>query len=84
MRSYDELLTALAGADVAVPVGEIYAHYKTPESRYQIKGYAIREADDSVLVLYAPVSEPYVVFARPIDEFVEEIGGVLRFQHIET
>lgn len=55
-----------------------YRHFKGGE--YQVLGVARHTETHEVVVLYCPIEEPGIVWARPIEMFTEEVqrpGGTL-------
>lgn len=74
-KSGEQLREEMTAAMELVKVGEIYSHYKNPDDHYQIKGFCVTEADDTVCVLYEPLYERLkgISFARPVKSFTETI-----------
>lgn len=50
-----------------------FTHMQTG-AEYVVEGMALRESDLAPMVMYAPLPQRSVVFARPLDEFLERFG----------
>ena len=81
-KSYEQIRTEIAKAKQVVKEDGIYVHYKNPDSRYEVKGFGVQEADNEICVLYSPVSMPDVVFTRPVKVWLESVDGTPRFSLI--
>lgn len=74
-----DLVDSLQSAARQVEIGDTYIHYKNSASRYIVEKLVIKEADDSVEVLYHDPSSPGISFTRPLAEWLEEVDGKPRF-----
>jgi len=72
-KSYEQLRQELADAAEKINVGDTYGHYKHPEKPYRVKGFCILEANDEVAVMYEPLDQPGIVFARPVNVWLETV-----------
>lgn len=82
-KSFEELAENLRQAAEQIPNGSLYRHYKDPDSRYQVLGFTIMEADDSVCVRYRSLTAEEVEFTRPVVEWVEYVKEQPRYVRIE-
>ncbi|MDF2460882.1 MAG: hypothetical protein K0S68_285 [Candidatus Saccharibacteria bacterium] len=64
--SYRELAGRAAAASVKVKVGQLYHHWRDPETRYKVLNIAINEADEQILVVYELQADKPVVWVRPL------------------
>ncbi len=80
--TYDELEKLLRNTSVQVEVGGVYAHYKTPTSRYKVLGLTVLEADNRIAVRYSSEEHPTVEFIRPLDSWLALVDGVKRFEKV--
>lgn len=68
-----ELLQRLEDARKHVPVGSRYTHYKHPDRAYVIRDHALHEASESPLVIYEACYGEGLVFARTLENFIEDV-----------
>lgn len=61
----------------------VYAHYKTPSSRYKVEKLVIIEATEEIAVLYSPLNDSEISFVRPLSNWLEEVDGVERFTLVD-
>jgi len=72
-KSLEVLKQEIEQAHQLVKVGALYAHYKHLDQAYKVTGLSILEATDEVAVLYSPINEPSIVFARPLQSWLEKV-----------
>ncbi len=67
----------LSEAELLIPVGTRYAHYKHPEMPYRILTHAFLEANEEIAVVYLQ-EDTGLTFIRPLTSFTEtiEVDGV--------
>lgn len=85
-KSYEILQQELAAAADKITIGARYGHYKHPDKPYEVLGFVVWEENDEVAVMYQPIHEPEVVFARPVSVWLETVkwegGTIPRFSRI--
>ncbi len=64
-----ELAHELSEAALQVEVGVRYTHFKDPSKEYEVTGFAVLEADDSVAVLYRALYGDGFTFARALSSW---------------
>lgn len=64
----------ISDAQVQIPVGSLWGHFKNPDHHYEITGFVIIEETDEVGVLYKSTFEPTngITFLRPVASFLSE------------
>ncbi len=87
-KSTDELKQVLEAAKKKAVIGSRYAHFKDPNSIYEVVDVVINEATDEPLVIYKDQNGEKLSFARPIhswDEIVEhEEEQIRRFTPLDV
>jgi hypothetical protein len=77
--SWQELESLLTEAEIQVPKGTAYRHYRDNkgEKVYTVLGHAVLEGDESIQVLYQSSlqSSVPIVFSRTLSEFTETMRG---------
>lgn len=71
--SPNEILENLQNAADTVEVGARYVHFKNPSKEYEVTGFAIIEADDSVGVLYKALYDEGFTFVRSLESFTATV-----------
>jgi hypothetical protein len=67
------LLSQVEQAKKLVPLGAHFMHYKQLDKPYVIQSIAILEATEEVVICYAPLATPDLIFVRPFDAFLQDI-----------
>lgn len=67
----EEMLVKLSLANAAVEVDCNYIHEKSG-NEYMVAGFVFRESDMVLMVTYYSPYSADIVFARPLDEFLEK------------
>lgn len=68
-----ELAIELNNAEVAVPTGAFYSHYKTPEHIYQVIGHTVIEQSDEIGIIYRAQFGEYLSFVRSLPRWLEQV-----------
>lgn len=72
--SFKELQDKIDEAAGQVVVGGTYVHYKGTDKLYKVTGFAVREFDNEVVVLYRPLYiDEDITFSRPVGEWVDRV-----------
>jgi hypothetical protein len=64
--SYRELAGRAAAARVKVKVGQLYHHWRDPDTHYKVLAVAFSEADEQLVVVYELQSDAPVIWVRPL------------------
>ncbi len=82
-KSHDEISRQIEEVKDKIVIDSDYAHYKDASKIYRPKGFGTLEADDSLCVIYEAQYGDYLVFIRPVSEWLEQVEWrgkvVLRF-----
>jgi len=81
-RSHDELRADLVIAGDSIDIDGRYTHYKDPKSQYRVLGFTIIESTDEVAVRYSSEIDRDIEFVRPLNNWLEQIDGVPRFEKL--
>lgn len=80
----EELRVLLEDAEVLVPKGSVWRHYRdnSGDKPYTIHGQAVAEQSEEIVILYQ--NNEGILFSRPLKEFLEVVRGGTqkRFQKI--
>jgi len=84
-KSADLLNKEISEVKKLVPIGSLWAHFKSPDHNYEVTGIAVIESTDGIGVLYKSTFKPTkgITFLRPIESFLSDKetkdGRVKRF-----
>jgi len=72
-KSQAELRDSLEEAAAQVPVGDTYAHYKSPDQTYTVTGHVVMEATDTVGIIYQANYGEHISFVRVLDSWLAHV-----------
>ena len=72
-KSQAELRDSLEEAASQVPVGDTYAHYRSPDQTYTVTGHVILETDDKVGIIYRANYGEHISFVRALDSWHAQV-----------
>lgn len=72
-KSSDDILSEIAYAKERIRVGARYAHYKNPDNTYTVEGFATREEDNVLCVIYKADYGAKLTFMRPTTAWYEMV-----------
>ena len=72
-KSQKDLKEELEHAGEQVLVDRIYVHFKSPDMRYKVIGFAVDAGNSEVVVIYKALYDEGVTFVRPLTEWLDEV-----------